>query len=229
MQATIKLFKLYPDRREYRVGVISRLGDRAFSAHDAAGVPHFMYRHDGEGVHELRHENIPTNEGKVLSVDGMIRPKPVRTSYGTIAFDYRLNLSWVSPERAGDHSRLDGSVMDARGYRYFASTRLATEWLFSYLVPIMLKSNDYLKISEVSLKSQQEQQSNMMARLYAAANGDNYGPEYDVPMVTNGPNTWWASLSETERYRIFHEQEVSKSTTHGIKAREFETENNANC
>lgn len=207
MQATIKLFKMNPDNRDYRVGVISRLGEKAFSAHDSAGVPHFMRLRRDEHALDLRHENIPTNEGKVLAVEGMIHPVPVRTQTGTFMFDHRLHVFWVKPERVGNRADLDGSFMDARGYRYFASTRMATEWMFSYLIPIMRKSNDYLVMSETTAKMEKEEHANMMARLYSAANGDNYGPEYDVPSVTQGPHTWWASLPETEKYRIFREHE----------------------
>lgn len=207
MQATIKVFKMNPDNRDYRVGVISRLGEKAFSAHDSAGVPHFMRLHRDEYAIDLRHENIPTNDGKVLAVEGMIRPRPIRMPTGTTMFDHRLHVHWVKPERFGDMASLDGSFMDARGYRYFASTRMATEWMLSYLIPIMQKSNDYLAMSETTAKMAKEEHANMMARLYSAADGDNYGPEYDVPSVTKGPNTWWASLSETEKYRIFREHE----------------------
>lgn len=207
MQATIKLFKMNPDNRDYRVGVISRMGEKAFSAHDSEGVPHLMRLRRDEYALDLRHENIPTNDGKVLAVEGMIRPVPIRTPNGTTIFDHRLHVHWVKPERFGDMAGLDGSFMDARGYMYFASTRVATEWMFTYLIPIMRKSNDYLAMSETTAKMEKEEHANMMARLYSAANGDNYGPEYDVPLVTHGPHTWWASLPETDKYRIFREHE----------------------
>ena len=218
MQASIKLFKmnpdnLNPDNRVYRVGVISRLGEKAFSVHDSAGVPHFMRLRRNhitkqyECAIDLRHENIPTNDGKVLAVEGMIRSVPIRTQTGTFMFDHRLHVFWVKPERLGNRADLDGSFMDARGYRYFASTRMATEWMFSYLIPILQKSNDFLVMRETTAKMEKEEHANLMARLYSAANGDNYGPEYDVPPVTQGPHTWWASLPETEKYRIFREHE----------------------
>jgi hypothetical protein len=205
MQATIKLFKNLPDSKEYSVGVVSRLGDKTFHAHDANGVDHFMRMCPGEYAVDFRHDSIPTNDGMVLAVEGMIRPVPINTASGNVTFDYRIHIKWVSPSKVGTRTELDGSFTDAGGYRYFASTRAATEWIFSYLIPVIRKSNDYLATSEAIGRADREMQNNMMARLYAAANGDNYGPEYDVASVSSGPDTWWASLSETERYRIFQQ------------------------
>ena len=206
MQAMVKLFKYgIRDSREYHVSVVSRMGDKSYYAHDANGVGHFMRFQPNEYALELNHGNIPTNDGKVLAVQGMIRPVPTRNTIGGVDFDYRIHIKWMNASKVGYDTALDGSFMDAQGYRYFASTRAATEWIFSYLIPVLQKANDYLATSDAMGKMARELEDNKMARLYSAANGDNYGPEYDVPMVTRGPNTWWASLSEDERYRIYRQ------------------------
>ena len=210
MQASIKLFKMNPDNRVYKVGVVSKLGEKAFSAHDATGVPRFMRLRKGEYAVDLRHENIPTNEGKVLAVEGMIRPYPVSIVAGSILLDNRLRIKWIPAKEISYTTELDGSFMDARGFRYFASTRAATEWLISYLVPILKKSDAYLAEKNAMYKAAKEEEGNKMAKLYAAANGDNYGEEYNVPVITQGPNTWWASLNEAEKHRIFQQHEGNK-------------------
>jgi hypothetical protein len=205
MQATIKLFKSTPGTHVYKAGVVSRLGDRTFFVHDSNGAPHFMRLHDNERTFELNHCNIPTNEGNVLTVEGIMHPYPAVFGGTNILLDHRLRIKWIPSNRISSSTALDGTCMDARGYRYFASTRAATEWLIAYLSPICDLANTYLSESKTIRQMETEDNENKMAKLYAAANGDNYGDEYDVPALNRGPNTWWSNLSESEKYSIFQQ------------------------
>ena len=211
VRSTIKLFKFNPDRREYWVGVVSKMGDKAFNVHDTVGVPHFMRYRDNEFSIELRHGNIPTNDGRVLAVQEMIRANPIGFRNQTqFLIDHRLHVKWVPATEISDTTPLDGSYTDSRGYRYFASTRNATEWMIAYLSPIVYKADAFLEKRTEDAKVAKEAEENKMAKLYAAANGDNYGEEFNVPVITHGPNTWWASLSQAERIKIYQEHAGDK-------------------
>lgn len=205
MQASVKLFKFLPDIDEYSVRVVSKLGDKTYYAHDANGAPHFMQIAKNECAVPMQHGSIPTRDGRILAVENVIRPVPRSQQNGTYRFDYRLHVKWLNALSVSTRTELDGSYIDPKGYRYFASTRAAIDWIFSYLVQVLQNANDYLAESELLNKVTKETDDARMAMLYAAANGDNYGPEYDSPNVTKGPNTWWASLSESEKFRIFKE------------------------
>ena len=205
MQVTIKLFKTIPGSHVYKAGVVSRLGDNTCFVHDSTGAPHFMRLHDFERAFELNHGNIPTNDGGVLTVEGIMHPYPAGFGGNNILLDHRLRIKWIPSSRISNSTALDGTYMDARGYRYFASTRAATEWLIAYLSPICDMANTYLAESKTIRQMEKEETNNKMAKLYAAANGDNYGDEFDVPTITTGPNTWWSNLSETEKYSIFQQ------------------------
>jgi len=213
MQVSIKLFAMDPDRLTYKVGVVSNVCERTLRVHDAAGIPHFMRLHQNERVLDLRHANIPTHEGNVLAVQSMIVPYPVRfnaVSKRSVLLDHRLRIKWIPGSKVGNSIALDGSYMDASGYKYFASTRAATEWMFSYLMPICNKANDYLKDSEELSKAVKEMEAQKMDKLYSAANGDNYGEEFDIPVEVPCPNLWWRSLNDQERYRIYMQHREQK-------------------
>lgn len=184
----IKLFKMAGSAR-YFIGVISRLGESTFNVHDRAGVPHFMRIRPGETAIDLTEGAIPTNDGMVLAVDSLLKATVRNCGSDRPTFDHRLGVTWLDPSKLGDKVPLDGSYVDSRGRRYFASTREATRWILEYLGPVVSASEKYVAMVERQREAEKASQGNRRAMLYAAANGDNYGPEYAEPVLTsNGVN-----------------------------------------
>lgn len=213
LRATIKLFKFNPDKKEYWARVVSKIGDKTFDVHDSNGIPHFMRFRTNEVAIDLRHGNIPTNEGKVLAVEGILRPtvKGFNLMNGnSVLIDQSIHVKWIPAKEISETTPLDGSYTDARGYKYFASTRAATEWIYSVLMPVCQKANEFLEEDAVDSLVNKEIEETKLDRLYSAANGDNYGEEFDVPVIRHNPNTWWASLSKQERFKIYQEHAGDK-------------------
>lgn len=207
-EVVVRLFKNRLKDNQYKVGVVSHLGEKRFYTHDSQGVGKLMYYSDGEIAVPFTAGMLDTRPGKVLSVDERITSQPVHVS-GKVGFffDNRLTMEWVSLEKAGSMP-LDGSASDARGRRYFQSKTEAVEWVYKYLESVLINTINYTTMCENALESEKEIQANRRAEVYAAENADNYGEEYGKPLYITTPNTWWNSLSESERNRIYQENKT---------------------
>ena len=199
--ASINLCRIDGINTFYNVRIMSAIGEKTFHVHDTVGIGQFMRFRCGERAVPLRADNITRMDNRILQVDSILRTQPVRFGAAKALLDQRIHIKWVPAETAGSIP-LDGSVEAAGGYRYFADKYDAVRWITNYLTPILQKAEEYVAKTTIDKKASKEQEYNRESDMYAKEDSEAYGEDFSVPGIPT-PNTWWASLTDKERYEIF--------------------------